>query len=92
MCLAIPGRVISLEGDGHYAMVDVSGVRRKVNIDLLAPERVAPDDWILIHVGFALSKVSEAEAQAQFTLLRALGEDVLAMEEVRGYNFDDITG
>ncbi len=87
MCLAIPGKVLSLEADGHLALVDVMGVRRRVNIDLVKDEGIGEGDWVLIHVGFALGKVSEAEAQAQLRLLAALGEDRLALEEVQGYRF-----
>lgn len=87
MCLAIPGRVLALDPGGHLAMVDVMGVRRRVNIDLVKEEGLGEGDWVLIHVGFALSKVSEQEAQAQLKLLAALGEDQLALEEVQGYRF-----
>jgi hydrogenase expression/formation protein HypC len=73
MCLAIPGRVLEItDEENHLARVDVSGVVRNVNIGLL--DGVGPDDWVLIHVGFALSKVDEAEAQATLALLRAMGE------------------
>ncbi len=66
--------------------VDVGGVRRNVNVGLLE-EPAAIGDWILIHVGFALSKIGEAEARDQLRMLQAMGEDELAMEEVRGYTF-----
>jgi hydrogenase expression/formation protein HypC len=62
-------------------------VRRNVNIGLLEDGEIAVGDWVLIHVGFALSKVSETEAHEQLRMLRAMGEDELAMEEVRGYTF-----
>lgn len=71
--------------------VDVGGVRRNVNVGLL-DETVATGDWILIHVGFALSKVSEEAAQDQLRVLRAMGEDALAIEEVRGYTFSPDDG
>jgi hydrogenase expression/formation protein HypC len=66
-------------------MVDVAGVRRKVNLALLQDENPQPGDWVLIHVGFALSKISEKDAQEQMRMLSLLGEDDAAMEEVRGY-------
>ena len=88
MCLAIPGRVVELVAEQPMlAKVDVAGVRRNVNIGLLADEPVRPGDYVLIHVGFALSKVSEAQAEDQLRMLQALGEDELALEEVRGYRF-----
>ena len=88
MCLAIPGQVIDLDASSRVALVNVLGVRRRINVELVWDEGLHPGDWILIHVGFALSKVSEAEAAAQLRLLEALGEDVQAMEEVQGYTFD----
>jgi hydrogenase expression/formation protein HypC len=87
MCLAIPGQVVQeVPEQPSLVKVDVGGVRRNVNVGLL-DEPVAPGDWILIHVGFALSKVSESAAHEQLRVLRALGEDALALEEVRGYTF-----
>ena len=81
MCLAIPGEVIEVGvGRADLAKVEVSGVRRTVSIALLA-EPPAPGDWVLIHVGFALSVVDEAEARATLQLLEDLGqayEDELA--------------
>jgi hydrogenase expression/formation protein HypC len=85
MCLAIPGRIKELDGDGHFALVEVSGVRRRVNVDLLSAEGLEPDDWVLIHVGFAMSKIGAREAEEQMRLLRMLGEADAAFEEVSGY-------
>jgi hydrogenase expression/formation protein HypC len=61
----------------EIATVEVAGVRRKINVSLLADEDsgVAPGDWVLIHVGFALSRVDEEEAQATLRLLAAMGAD-----------------
>ena len=73
MCLAIPGRVIEIVDQARQlAKVDVSGVLRNVNVGLL--DDVQPDDWVLIHVGFALSRVDEEEAHATLALLRAMGQ------------------
>jgi hydrogenase expression/formation protein HypC len=73
VCLAIPGRVVAVVDEGRsLAQVEVAGVRRIVNVGLL--DGVAPDDWVLIHVGFALSKVDEAEAEATLRLLQEMGE------------------
>lgn len=88
MCLAIPGQVVELNAEQPMLVkVDVAGVRRNVNVGLLEEGEVGIGDWVLIHVGFALSKIGEAEAQDQLRMLRAMGEDELAMEEVRGYTF-----
>ena len=93
MCLAIPGRVVEMHAEQPaLAKVEVGGVRRNVNIGLLEDQTLAPGDWILIHVGFALSKIGEAEAHDQLRMLRAMGEDALAIEEVRGYSFAGETG
>ncbi len=69
------------------AKVDVAGVKRNVNVGLLEDNEVGIGDWILIHVGFALSKISEEGAHEQLRMLQAMGEDELAIEEVRGYSF-----
>ncbi len=89
MCLAIPGQVIDFsEEQPLIARVDVGGIRRNVNVGLFENEEaVVVGDWILIHVGFALSKISEEQARDQLQMLKALGEDELAMEEIRGYTF-----
>jgi hydrogenase expression/formation protein HypC len=88
VCLAIPGQVVELVPEQTALVkVDVGGVRRNVNVGLFEPGEIGLGDWVLIHVGFALSKVSESEARDQLRMLGALGEDELAMEEVRGYTF-----
>jgi hydrogenase expression/formation protein HypC len=72
MCLAIPGRVIEVVDEANrLAVVDVVGVQRTVNVGLL--DAVEPDDWVLIHVGFALSRVDEDEARATLELLEGMG-------------------
>jgi hydrogenase expression/formation protein HypC len=78
MCLAIPGQIIEVVDDANrLAQVDVAGVKRTVNIGLLDAEGngAAEGDWVLIHVGFALSKVDEAEALATLKLLEGMGAD-----------------
>ena len=75
MCLAIPGRVLEIVDDeNRLARVDVAGVRRNVNVGLLDGGAEA-GDWVLIHVGFALSKVDEEEAEATLRLLEGMGAD-----------------
>ena len=86
MCLAIPGRIVEFEPP-YLATVEVAGVRRKVNVDLLADEGLVLDDWVLIHVGFAMSKISAKDAEEQMRLLAMLGEDQQAMQELEGYQF-----
>lgn len=74
MCLGIPGEVIELLDRADLAKVDVSGVRRSINIGLLENENVQPGDWVLIHVGFALSKIDEDEAAAALAFLEGVGQ------------------
>ncbi len=89
MCLAIPGRIIDFSSEQPLlAKVDVAGVKRTINIGLLADEPLDVGDWVLIHVGFAMSKVGEEQARDQLTMLAALGEDRQAIDEVRGYSFE----
>jgi hydrogenase expression/formation protein HypC len=78
VCLAIPGQIVDVtDGANRLAQVDVAGVRRNVNIGLLDGENggARPGDWVLIHVGFAISKVDEQEAEATLRLLEAMGAD-----------------
>ena len=78
MCLAIPGQVIEIvDSENRLALVDVAGVRRNVNVSLLDEEgqSAQPGDWVLIHVGFALSKVDEEEAHATLSLLEKMGAE-----------------
>ena len=88
MCLAIPGQVLELVDPEHQlARVDVVGVRRTVNVSLLQDEQggARPGDWVLIHVGFALSRIDEAEAQATLRLLEQMGAEYeQELSELRG--------
>ena len=77
MCLGIPGQIVELvDFHHHIAKAEVSGVRRNVNIGLLAegPDAVGVGDWVLIHVGFAMSKIDEEEARATLEFLVELGD------------------
>ncbi len=76
MCLAIPGRVVEfLPGNGdQLALVDVVGVKRKINIGLLEDTPLQVGDYVLIHVGFAMSKVDEKEAAEALSMLEMMGQ------------------
>jgi hydrogenase expression/formation protein HypC len=90
MCLAIPGKIVNLLAeDRGLAVIDVLGVRRTVDLGLLQEEPPSQGDWVLIHVGFAMSKISEADALDQLRMLTDLGESDAAMQEVQGYGLDD---
>jgi hydrogenase expression/formation protein HypC len=89
MCLAIPGKVLELFDENRQsALIDVVGVKRRVDLGLLEDDMPKPGDWVLIHVGFAMSKISEKDAMEQMQMLTMLGEKDSAMEEVRGYGLN----
>jgi len=79
MCLGIPGRITEItDGASLMAKVDVSGVQREVNIACIVSEEYPPErcvgDWVLVHVGFAMSRIDEAEARRTLRILEELGE------------------
>jgi hydrogenase expression/formation protein HypC len=75
MCLGIPGMVVELVDDNdHLAKVEVAGVRRMINIGLLEDEGLQPGDWVLIHVGFAMARIDEEEAERALEGLQLMGQ------------------
>jgi hydrogenase expression/formation protein HypC len=82
MCLGIPGELVEIvDAERHLAKANVAGVRRTINIGLLEGESLAPGDWVLIHVGFAMSKIGEREAELALEGLKMMGgayEDEIA--------------
>ncbi|MGH9301060.1 MAG: HypC/HybG/HupF family hydrogenase formation chaperone [Acidimicrobiales bacterium] len=75
MCLGIPGQLVEFVGTHeHLAKVDVSGVTRIINVGLLEDEALQSGDWVLIHVGFALSKIDEEEANLALASLKLMGQ------------------
>ncbi len=93
MCLGIPGEIIELMAEHEdLAMVSVEGVKRAVNVGLLREDGVLdlqPGEWILIHVGFALSKIDEAEAKASLEWLTGVGDAYT--DELEALAASDIT-
>ena len=87
MCLGIPGQIVQiLDEDIYLAKAEVGGVRRNINIGLVhhEEEQVEPGDWVLIHVGFAMSKLYEDEAHAALRALEQIGEEYeQELEELR---------
>jgi hydrogenase expression/formation protein HypC len=74
VCLAIPGQIVEVVDESNrLARVEVAGVRRTVNIGLL--DAAGPGDWVLIHVGFAISQIDEEEAHATRALLEQMGAE-----------------
>jgi hydrogenase expression/formation protein HypC len=88
MCLGIPGRIVKIDDvEKKLATVDVSGVKRQVNVacivDAAHPVEACIGDWVLIHVGFAMSRINEAEAAETLKILNELGEAQAEMEAMR---------
>jgi hydrogenase expression/formation protein HypC len=88
MCLGIPGRIVTIDDAANMlAIVDVGGVRRKVNIACIVDEEHSVSscigDWVLIHVGFAMSRLDEAEAAETLRILTELGEAQAELEAMR---------
>jgi hydrogenase expression/formation protein HypC len=91
MCLGIPGQLVELAtGHEHLARVDVSGVTRVVNIGLLEDEHLQPGDWVLIHVGFAMSKIDEEEASLALESLKMMGQAF--GDELEAFRLSKISG
>jgi hydrogenase expression/formation protein HypC len=91
MCLGIPGRVVAITDAGNkLGMVDVCGVRRQINLACVVNELHSVEscvgDWVLVHVGFAMSRIDEQEAQLTLDLLKQLGEAQSELEAMRRSN------
>jgi len=87
MCLAIPAKIIETpDQETGRALVEVVGVKRHIDVGLLQDNPPAIGDWVLVHVGFAMSKISEEQARDQLQMLSMLGEDAAAQEEAQGYD------
>lgn len=75
MCLAIPGKIVEIvDAENQIAKVEVGGVRRNINIGMLGEDETRVGDYVLIHVGFAMSKINEQEAQETLRILEEIGE------------------
>lgn len=89
MCLGIPGQVVEIvDAHEHLAKVDVNGIRRVISVRLLADEGLLVGDWVLVHVGFAMSKIDEAEAQLTLDQVQKMGADYV--NEIDAYNSSEI--
>ena len=75
MCLAIPGKIVEIvDAENHLAKVDVGGVKRSVNIGMLDEDGIGVGDYVLIHVGFAMSKIDEQQAEETLRVLQEIGQ------------------
>jgi hydrogenase expression/formation protein HypC len=88
MCLGIPGQIVAITNPAHkLALVDVSGVRREINIACIVdpehPVEACVDDWVLVHVGFAMSRIDAREAAATLEILEQLGEVQQELDAMR---------
>ena len=84
MCLAIPGKIVEIvDAENHIAKVDVGGVRRNVNVGMLEEDDVRIGDYVLIHVGFAMSKIDEREAEETLRMLKEIGEFELEVDQFK---------
>ncbi|MCM3872958.1 MAG: HypC/HybG/HupF family hydrogenase formation chaperone [Pyrinomonadaceae bacterium] len=84
MCLAIPGKIVEIvDVDNRIAKVEVGGVKRNINIGMLGEDEATVGDYVLIHVGFAMSKVDEHEAHETLRVLKEIGEFDLELEQFR---------
>ncbi|CRK51219.1 Hydrogenase assembly chaperone hypC/hupF [Rhodococcus sp. RD6.2] len=89
MCLGIPGRVVDMSDPAeHLAKVDVGGVQRAISVRLLADTGLQVGDWVLVHVGFAMARIDEAEAQATLDQVRKMGADYV--NEIEAFNASEI--
>jgi hydrogenase expression/formation protein HypC len=90
MCLAIPAKIVELfPDDESKALIEVVGVRRHIDTGLLQDDPPKAGDWVLVHVGFAMSKISEEQALDQLQTLAMLGENDAALEELQGYGLHE---
>jgi hydrogenase expression/formation protein HypC len=84
MCLAIPGKIVEIvDADNQIAKVEVGGVKRNVNIGMLGKDEAQVGDYVLIHVGFAMSKVDEQQAEETLRVLKEIGEFDLEFEQFK---------
>ena len=89
MCLGIPGQVVDIvDAEQSLAKVDVNGVRRIISVRLLETDMPEPDDWVLVHVGFAMAKIDEHEAKMTLTQVQKMGADYV--NEIEAFNSSEI--
>jgi hydrogenase expression/formation protein HypC len=89
MCLGIPGQVVAMTDVEQYlAKVAVNGVQRVISVRLLADQPLSEGDWVLVHVGFAMAKIDEREAQLTLDQVKKMGSDYV--NEIEAFNSSEI--
>jgi hydrogenase expression/formation protein HypC len=89
MCLGIPGRIVEITDAANcLAKVDVSGVQRTISVRLLEKDLPEPDEWVLVHVGFAMAKIDEREAKLTLDQVQKMGADYV--NEIEAFNSTEI--
>jgi hydrogenase expression/formation protein HypC len=89
MCLGIPGQVVDIvDEEQHLAKVDVNGVRRTISVRLLADDNLQVGEWVLVHVGFAMARIDEAEAAMTLDQVQKMGENY--QQEIEAFNDSEI--
>ena len=89
MCLGIPGQVVEItDPEQHLAKVDVNGVQRVISVRLLSEQGLLVGDWVLVHVGFAMAKIDELEAQLTLDQVQKMGADYV--NEIDAFNSSQI--
>lgn len=89
MCLGIPGRIVEItDAENCLAKVDVSGVQRTISVRLLELDLPQPDEWVLVHVGFAMAKIDETEALLTLAAVQKLGSSY--SDEIQAFDSSSI--
>lgn len=85
MCLGIPGQVVEIvDADNHLAKVEVNGIKRTISVRLLAHDQLTAGDWVLVHVGFAMAKIDQREADLTLDAVRQMGQSYT--DELSAFN------
>lgn len=91
MCLAVPGKIVSIDTSAalRMAKVNFGGVRKDVCLEWLPEAQIG--DYVLVHVGFALSKIDEKEAEETLRMLTEMGELIEEEEELKKFNAENVS-
>ena len=85
MCLGIPGQVVEIvDADNHLAKVDVNGIKRTISVRLLATDDLQPGEWVLVHVGFAMARIDQHEADLTLEAVKQMGQSYT--DELSAFN------